>query len=91
MKQNRFEVEVNRLMIGIESWCEDNGVEFKISSTYSAYIGLQITRYEEFKRDIKSYLVKLVGISKKKYDKIVSILFANGRIYFLFKNKVYIR
>lgn len=89
MKQNKFEVEVNRILIGIESWCNEQKLEFQVTSTYSLYI--KISEEAFLNSNFKSYLEETVGIAKKTLKKLTSVLFIDGRAYILFKNKAYSR
>ena len=89
MKQNKFEVEVNRILIGIESWCNEQKLEFQVTSTYSLYI--KISEEAFLNSNFKSYLEETVGVAMKTLKKLTSVLFVDGRAYILFKNKAYSR
>ncbi len=85
MKKEKREMKINLITNLILDWCSKKKISYYQSSMESFYLDLQKYNFDNFKEELKSYLVKESGIFNIK--KYLTFLFIKERLYIIFKVK----
>lgn len=86
MKKEKLEIKIDMLINLIADWCSRKHIEFRQNDHYSIYFNLKDVNFDEFKNELKEYLLKESGM--KKFKKIFTFLHSKGRTYLLFKTRI---